>query len=227
MRVFQIYFDVDHKSRLEPEFFPYFNADCNEFMENKVIRDLVLNGHHLGSEYFGVVAYKIREKLGFTKENWRNNKNIVNTSTQEFTVAEFVHQLYDVQPDAMSFQRHKRHDVVSVAQGFHPGFMNIWAEVMRRCGYRWMPKDYENVFYCNYFVAKEHIYERYVREMLVPVMTELLLIPEAFGVCNYPEALPSHLARKFERNHYTFHAFICERLFTYFAHIHQLKCAHY
>lgn len=229
VRVFQIYFHPDQLNRLEPEYIPYFNNDCSLFMENTVMVDLVNEGMHEGADYFGVVAYKLREKLGFTKENWKNNKNIANTSTQEFTPKEFERQLLAGNPDVMSFQRHSPHDTISVANGFHPGFRDSWIRLMNGIGYGWAPTRYEDVFYCNYFVARPDVYERFVKELLSPAidfmaleMKDLLTTP-----CPYPHPLPEHLQKKWNRKFYTFHPFLCERLFTHFAHVNKLKCLHY
>lgn len=229
MRVFQIYFKPDQIQRLEREFIPYLNPDCTVYMESQVIMDLVLTNHHVGSKYFGVVAYKIREKLGFTMENWKNNKNIANTSTQEFSPEEFRRQLYAGKPDAMSFQRHAPHDTVSVANGFHPGFRDNWIRLMNGIGYPWGPTRYEDVFYCNYFVAAEDVYGRFVKELLAPAikfMSEEMKDLETTP-CKYPHPLPAHLQEKWGRDFYTFHPFLCERLFTHFAHVNKLKCLHY
>lgn len=229
MRVHQIYFKEEQKERIEAEFYPTLNEKCDVFFENSVIRDLILRDEHKMSDadYFGVVSYKLREKLGFTKENWKNNKNIANVSTQDFTVEQFKQQLYQGNPDAMSFQRHVPHDCVSVADGFHPGFKNFWTIILNKIGMRWEPTSYENVFYCQFFVAKSELYDRYVKEMLIPAMDVMKAMPELYMNSSYPYALPADLQEAWGIKHYTFHAFLCERFFTHFAHIHNLKCLHY
>lgn len=229
LRVFQIYFKEEHLTRLEPQFKPFHNKleDTTVFLESEVIRTLIESNAHIGATYFGVVAYKLREKLGFTKENWKNNKNIANISTQEFTVEEFTNQVYEMQPDVMSFQRHKAHDTVSVANGFHPGFKDFWTIIMSRIGIDWKPMVYQNVFYCNYFVARSEIYERFVKEFLAPAMNVMKTMPELYRYCNYPEPFPDHLKKQLAVDHWTFHPFLCERMFTHFAHMHKLNCLHY
>lgn len=227
MKVYQIYFKEEQFPTLEKEFRPYLNLDCTVFFESSVIRELIEEGKHKNSYYFGVVSYQLRQKLGFTKDNWKNNKNIANVSTQDFTVAQFTEQLYNGQPDAMSFQRHVPHDCIIVADGFHPGFKDHWIKIMKAIGYNWTPTEFQDVFYCNYFVARSDIYERYVREMLAPAMDVMLTMPELMNPCRYTKPLPEALQQKFGFAHWPFHAFIAERMFTYFAHIHNLKCLHY
>lgn len=229
MIVYQIYFKEEQKAQLEPEYIPYFNDPCSIFFESEVIRKLILDGKHLNTDYFGVVSYKIRGKLGYMKENWRNHPKIANTSAQEFSPALFAKSLYDIDPlpDAMSFQRHIGHDTIGVAEGFHPGFTKLWKHIMGEIGYEWKPEVYKDVFYCNYFVAKPELYERYVKEMLNPAIVVMEGMSELWGKCNYPHPLPLNLQEQFNTKHWTFHAFICERMFTYFAHIHNLNCWHY
>lgn len=227
MKVYQIYFDPAHVDQLEPEFHWYPNEACTVYFENSVIRKLVEDDAHKNAFYFGVVSYQLRSKIGFTKENWKNNPNIHNKSTQEFTPTEFKRQLYQGMPDAMSFQRHVGHDTVLTAEGFHPGFMKHWKEVMSRIGYFWEPTRIENIFYCNYFVARTDLYERYVKEMLAPAMDVMDTMEQLWEPCRYPKPLPEALRKRFAVDHYTFHAFLCERMFSYFAHIHNLKCLHY
>lgn len=227
MRVFQIYFKPEQIAQLEPEFIPHFNETCTPFFESKVIEQLVLNNEHLGSDYFGVVAYKLREKLGFMKENWKNNKNIANTSVQEFSVKQFRDELYKHKPDVMSFQRHSPHDTVLVANGFHPGFRKHWEFIMEKIGYKWEPTRFENVGYCNYHVMKTEWYERYVKEMLSPAMNVMEEMPELWANSHYPQALPEHLQSLFGIKHYPMHPFLTERMPSYFWHIHNLQCKHY
>lgn len=227
MRVFQIYYKPEQITQLEPEFIPYFNVTCTPYFESKVIEQLVLNNEHLGSKYFGVVAYKLREKLGYMKENWKNNKNIANTSIQEFSVKQFQDELYKHKPDVMSFQRHSPHDTVLVANGFHPKFRVMWEYIMKEIGFPWSPTIIQDVFYCNYFVAKTEIYELFVKEMLSPMMALMENMSELWENSRYPQALPEHLHSSFGINHYPYHSFICERAFSWYAHLHKLQCKHY
>lgn len=229
MKVYQIYFDPSQLHKMEKEYQPIFNRHCTVYFESQVIHDLIINTQsHKKHDYFGVVSYKLRDKLGYMKDNWKNNKNIANTSVQEFTPQKYQDELYKHLSDAMSFQRHSPHDTVSVANGFHPGFKKYWEHIMKEIGYNWIPESYENVFYCNFFTAKSEIYERYVKEMLAPAMKVMDGMPELLKDSGYrSNPLPDALKKSFGIEHWPYHAFLCERMFTYFAHIHKLKCLHY
>jgi hypothetical protein len=225
INIYQIYFKEDQVPRLD--YTPFYNSDCTVFFENSVIKQLIQEKKHHDSEYFGVVSYKLREKIGETLTHWKGNKNIANTSLNKFTPEQFEHELLKGKPDAMSFQRHLPHDSISYANKFHPGFSKYFAEILKRVGYHWSPMHLNNVFYCNYFVAKSTIYEKYINEMLTPAMEVMESMPELMNNSHYPHKLPKQLQEKFGISHYPFHPFLCERMFSYFAHIHNLKCLHY
>jgi len=184
-------------------------------------------GHN--AEYFGVVSYKLREKIGSVmKENWSGLPQIANHSLNKFTPTLFANEIEKHRPDVMSFQRHIPHNPITFANKFHPNFSiyfeRIISEVGLWCG---TPYVFNDVFYCNYFVAKSDIYESYVKDMLIPAMEVMKSMPELMGNSGYPHQLPKHLAEKFGINHYPYHAFLCERMFTYYVWIHNLKCLHY
>lgn len=231
LRIYQIYFTPTQLEMLNaefPDYIKYYNEDCTVFFESEVIRKLIEEKKHLGAEYFGVVSHKLKEKLGFTmKEKWRNLPNIANHSTNEFTPELFEAELHKWKPDVMSFQRHMPHDPITVADRFHPEFSSFWSYIMYRIGYEWEPVIFQDVFYCNYFVAKPDIYEKFVTEMLAPAMDVMKNMPELMGNSKYPQILPAILAAKFDISWYPYHPFICERMFSYFVHLHQYKTLHY
>lgn len=224
LKIFQIYYDEAQLSKLE--YTPYHNPDANEFFESQVIADLIKDKQHLECDYFGVLSHKLREKIFISKRIWRN-PNIVNRSENQFSPELFKHLLSEYQPDVMSLQRHDPHDPIALANRYHPKFALYFTQIMNRIGYDFKPTYFENVFYCNYFVAKPEIYEKYVKEMLYPAMDEMKKMPELWNNSQYPATLPYSLQAKWKISHYPYHAFICERMFSYFAHIHKLNCKHF
>lgn len=226
MKVFQIYFKPEQLPLLD--YLPLYNYNPTLFFESSVILDLVRNGHHLDTDYFGVVSYKLREKIGIMQNNWRSHPNIANHSVQTFTPEQFKDELYKGLPDAMSFQCHSPHDPVLEAVKYHSKFADLWLEIMTKIGYNWKPTRIQNIFYCNFFVAKSQIYERFVKEMLGPAIMVMNEMPGLMADSGYRSSpFPKELQYKFGIQHWPYHAFICERMFSYFAHIHNLKCLHY
>lgn len=222
LKVYQIYFDDPQLKKIE--FIPLKNNDCTVFFENTVIANLIESGAHLDAEYFGVVSWQLRDKLQLTKR-WRSD--IGNISNTSFSPALFEGFLRRYKPDILSFQQHVGHDNVTYADRFHPNFSTFFAKIMQKIGFDWHPTHFESVIYCNFFVAKSEIYEKYVKEMLIPAMKVMAEMPELMGNSNYPKQLPAHLAQNFGVNHYPYHTFLCERMFSYFVHLHKYKCLNY
>ena len=222
LKIYKIFFDDTQVGVLD--YTPYRNPDCTEFFENSVIRKLVLDGAHQDAEYFGVVSYSLRNKMDLSRK-W--GKDIANTSITYFTPELFESVLKERKPDVLSFQRHPAHDNVSYADQFHPNFSKFFREIMRNIGYDWHPQTLRHVVYSNFFVAKSEIYERFVREMLDPAMDVMSKMPELRANSRYPKRLPVNLQRKFGLPHYPYHTFLCERMFSYYAHINNLNCLNY
>lgn len=229
LKVHQIYFDQSQLQRLEKSYIPYLNDNCTFYFESEVMINLINDGKHLNSEYFGVVSYKLREKIGtLMRRQWASLPNIANHSFNKFEPEFFESQLKRSQPDVMSFQRHIPHDPVSVATGFHPGFNKYFSDIMHKIGYDYKPEVFKNVFYCNFFVAKSEIYEKYVKEMLIPAKKVMDEMPELMANSNYQHGkLPEDLAKKWGITHYPYHAFLCERMFSYFVHLNNYNCLHF
>lgn len=232
LTVHQIYFDESQRLDLEPEYLPLFNSECSHFFENSVISRLVGGLPRLQESelnYFGVVSYDLRRKIGdLMKTKWRGN--IANISRSKFSPDFFQKDLFDTKPDAMSFQRHPAHEPVSLANKYHPNFSVFFEHILHEIGYKWRPVAYENVFYCNFFVARNYWYRRYVEEMLNPAMAIMDEMPELWQNSKYPKRLPVNLAQRWgkpEMTWYPYHTFLCERLFSHFAHIHKLNCNHF
>jgi hypothetical protein len=223
LKIFQIYFDDAQRAGLD--YTPIRNDDCTVYFENSVIRRLVESGEHVGHDYFGVVSHQLRGKLGYTRDRWTGE--IANVSARIFTPEAFEAEARRAAPDVMGFETHPPHDPVAIGDRFHPGFARHFRDIMAAIGYGWTPTVFEHVFYFNYFVAKPEIYQRYVEEMLVPAMTVMDHMPELMQDSRYPHPLPDGLRARLGIPHYPFHPFLCERFFSYFAHLHRLTCAHY
>jgi hypothetical protein len=224
MKVYQIYYEESQIPKLD--YIPFHNPNCTVFFENSVIRALVEIKEHQNEDYFGVVSHQLREKTKLSKTAWRNS-NIVNRSEIDFNPETFEQELLKHKPDVMSFQRHIPHDPISHANKYHPNFSKYFTEIMNQIGFGWKPTVFQNVIYCNYFVAEPWIYETYVSEMLAPAMDIMKHMPELYGNSGYSKKLPEPLSKSFGINHYPYHPFLCERMFSYFLHLNNYSCLHY
>jgi len=225
LKIYQVYFDESQIKDLD--YIPYPNNNCNVFFENQVIVDLIQNGAHNDCEYFGVVSHGLRNKLALMNKQWAYIENLANHSNKKFTPAKFESELRFHKPDVMSFEKHKPQDTIAFADMFHPNFKNYFQYIMLKIGYEWRPTSYQNVFYCNNFVAKKEVYEKYVNEMLLPAMEIMKGMPQLMQDSKYGKPLPENLKQSFGINHYPMQTFLCERMFSYFAHIHKLNCKHF
>jgi hypothetical protein len=62
---------------------------------------------------------------------------------------------------------------------------------------------------------------------LEPAMEVMETMPELMQNSGYPKVLPEHLQRQWGINYYPYHTFLCERMFSFYAHLNKLKCLHY
>lgn len=209
--IYQIYFDDIQLGKIE--FIPYKNENCTIFFENSAIIDLIRNNKHRDSRYFGVFSYQVRNKT-----------RLINRNKMEFNKDSILLNMESLEHDIIYSQQNPPHDIISYANRFHPNFSKYFKEVMNRVGYDWKPTILNNVILCNFFTAKSEIYQRYVDEMLSPAMGEMINIPELMDDSKYQKKLPERLRKSFGINHYPYHPFICERMISYFIHIHNLKC---
>lgn len=225
MKIYQIYFQPEQLERYQFDYTPYFNEKPTVFLENEVIRTLIEQKKHEGTEYFGVLAYKFRPKL--VEISLRTTPEITNISTKEFNKNDFGFMVHACEADVFGLGEYVPHDTVTVANRFHPKFIEFFSKVMAKIGYKWEPAINKHVFYCNYFVAKSEVYEKYVKEMLAPAMDVMKDMPELHDPSNYFRPFPENLKKEIGIEFWPYHPFLCERMFTYFAHIHKLRCVNY
>lgn len=218
LEIFQIYFQPEQLSSLDYK--PYLNNDCKIFFENSVITDLFSEGAQKDSEYFGVVSHKLREKVNSCRRGPRIN-------ITRFDKEIFEERLMVYKPDVMGFLQYSPHDPVRYFQQIHPKLPEFFARVMKEIAYDWKPTVLQNVFYGNHFVMRSDLYAIYVNEMLIPAMEVMKDIPELFEDSGYPERLPDDLRKKWGIKHYPYHAFLCERMFSYWVHAHKLEVKYY
>jgi len=58
-----VFYDDASKSKLDPQFIPYQNEICSKYFESRVIVDLHDQGEMENCEYFGVVSWRIWQKV--------------------------------------------------------------------------------------------------------------------------------------------------------------------
>lgn len=214
IKIYQIY----HKPEQEPllRFTPYYNENCSVYFENSVIAELVGYKAHKNSDYFGVFGPNFVDKIEMG--NGPRVGKVVNYAGGI---------VVNTETDVLGMVRYFPHDPVSIFLGMHPRLPEFFAHVLYRLGHEYTPAIYEHVFYSNLFIARSEIYERYVTELLNPAMKVMDAMPELMCDSGYPRPLPSDLKQKWGIDFYPYHAFICERLFSYFVHLNKFNVKYY
>jgi len=211
--IYQVYYDEETKDKLEWE--PYFNENLTEFFENSVILDLMSRGNHRG--YFGVFGPHVREKVNFKEEGLPFNPE---------NLYKVIHQH---NCDAYGFcKRRKQDNLVLQAERYHPGFTDMITKILDSLGLK-LPKKLSKIVLFNLLVAKDHFWEAYTKDLLIPAMEMLKEMPEAYEDSGYtrlksvrsmtPEKTERFM-KAFGKPWYPYHPFICERLPSIYLELH-------
>jgi hypothetical protein len=221
-KVYQIFYDEGSKAACYPEFEHIENKECSPFFENTVIAKLIQEGRHSESEYFGVFSANFKYKMTVSKDSKKINPNLIFQS---------------LDTDVVSFFRnHKNKNVVNKADVFHPGFKRALNNILKAIGFEVdLEKDTRFTVYQNHFIAKSHIYEQYVKELLIPAMNEMCnkankeLQNIIWQDSNYhkKKTMSDKLKKEMGVPYYPYHTFICERLFSVFLNKYtHITCKH-
>lgn len=221
LKILQVYYRDDQLPLCD--FTPVKNEDCTEFFENSIIRNSIIADAHLGSEYFGVVSWNLKNKCAHPIGP------AVSIPIIKSHIEDVIYKEEQLCPrfDIFGFVKYQPHDPIWQFYNVHPKLPHYFKMVTDAIGYNWQPENFDHIFYSNHFIAKSEIYEKYVIEMLSPAMTVMSDMPELWQDSGYPCPLPNALAKKWNTTHYPLHTFICERLFSYFVHLHKFNVKYF
>ena len=209
--IYQIYYDEAQKKTLDFE--PLHNPECTYYFENVPIIQAVNHDFLNGEKYTGVLSPNYLQKAKMLGRS--NIKNIINTTTKTLSKELILNSLksgYDV----IDIMRHVPHDVVFFSDKFHPNFSRYISYILNEIGHKLRPQVYGYVTYCNYQICRTDVYKAYIDTLLIPAMKVMDTMPELNQNSKYPKKLPIHLQKAWGIDFYTYHTFICERLFTIF-----------
>ncbi|MCJ7733052.1 MAG: hypothetical protein MUP11_00760 [Anaerolineales bacterium] len=205
VNIYQIYYDESQKEYLYLDTIPLFNDELSLYFENNVILDLYKKGKIEG-DFFGVLSWKNRIK------NKIRSKKIKKFIRNDFDIYSFT---YD------------RHDVLGYAQLCHSKFMSIFSSLL----------EYLNLdpgitprigLYQNAIIAKPKIYIDYVENYLMPAIVFLENSPEVIKESLYADAEYRGVSKEvlidsFGLDHYPYHTFLLERLWSVYYQINRNK----
>lgn len=127
---------------------------------------------------------------------------------------------------------YNRGDTITKTELFHPGFKNIWVQLMKEILPDLSEKDVWNdeipMFYNNYWFAKPKVILEY-REFLKKAVGALEEIPEVYQDAGYGETgntTREALEKITGKPYYTFHPFVLERLPCIFVWYKKYSCLH-
>lgn len=211
--IHQVHYDERSRARLDPLFTPYRNAQPTPFLESSVIADLVAAGAHARADYFGVVSWRIRNKIPLPPREW-----FARMRADEFRA------------DAYSFfGRLGSGRVWLRAERKHPGILRAAAVLFSRLGLDLDPREVTApLVYQNHVICRSAVYEHYQRSLLAPaldamstasdgLLQALLAVNAGYGT---DRLAPAQLQRVFGHAHYTLHPFVAERLFSTWLALH-------
>ncbi len=208
VNVYQVYFDEATKKNCEPEWRHYDNSErLNEFFENQVIARLIRLGQHRRQEYFAVFSHDVKESIPFKEEGLRFSPQSLETIVKKNDI------------DVFSFCKRRRNtNIVTQAEHYHKGFLDIINKVLKFCGME-LPHKLDKIILFNLMVCRGDFWQAYYNDLLEPTMRILRDIPEAYNDSGYAligRPMTPEKANRFEKAfgkpYYPFHPFICERL---------------
>jgi hypothetical protein len=223
INIWQVYFNEKSKANCYPEYNHYDNSEkLTEYFENSVIVDLIRNGEHKKADYFGVWSHDIRKELV-----WKEGELRFSPANLEIVVEANKHI------DIFGFQkRRENRNIILQAEHYHKGFVAIVQRILEETKFLpQIPKTLDHVILFNHFIAKSEVYEQYVNELLIPAMSVLANIHEAWNDANYKKGkttpeIKARFVKAFGKDYYPMHPFILERLPSLFLQKYKLPFKH-
>src|SRR5579872_77708 len=158
LSIYQIYFNDEQLSLLDPHFIPYNNAHSSypEQREFPVFKHLYENQEHKKTALLGAISWKFKEKSHI------DGKTFIefirqNPGYDVYYINPFPHELYF-------------HSVWEQAEHFHPGIIDMVQTVFDQLNYHINVREIKNLSltaaYCNFWVGTESFWEVYMNFVL-------------------------------------------------------------
>jgi len=221
----QVYYNEDQKAHIKDGFTPYKNETATIFLESQIMKDFYLKGLHKQSDLFGICSWKMQQKFQKKISNFSEIQQKINskfTNYDIFTLDLKSHLYPDVRFPHLTKNIHKTaHKAVL-------RFCDVLTEhgVIERFPSAYLKK---NMFiYCNYFLAKQSIFEDFVKTLLIPsidLMTnnrtaKKIALSDADYDCYKP---PRNFTTDTGLSYYPMAPFVLERLINVYVAMKDLK----
>ena len=197
LRVFQIFYGQEQILHLDKGFVPYYNACNTNLFENQVIKSIYLNRQYTGADYVGATSWRVKEKTGLTSEKI---KGFMEANKADIYLYGNMRG-YPFISDALRRNRHNYTGEI-IARAYAN---NVFKR--KNPQLNWVP------VFCNYWICRPGIFEKYCHEYLLPM--------EQFIAEDYRSG--SLLAQGYQAHRdtqYPRHPFVYEFLFGLFTYNH-------
>lgn len=133
--------------------------------------------------------------------------------------------------EVLSFTRNSpHHDMFAAAEVWHPGFTNVFDEMMEKIGANRPIGKIKTPIYQNHFSARRDIYLKYIYTYLNPAISALESMPEARRDSGYSKLIgqpaSEEMVKKIGLPYYPLACFLLERLFSVFCQNEGIKVSH-
>ena len=212
----------------------YSVGHTSPFFENWYIRDLVQKGAHNVGEWFGVLS-----PYFFTKAmSGRLTVQKIEQDIKQGYKQQVARSIYEIQElDALGFHpRLRQKNVITQGNRWHgEDFSQITQLIFDKAEIaRDVQKPLPRIVMHNYVIARPHIYEQYVKEILSPCMDVMMYDPEIYALVwqdstyHKKKKMTEKLKQDLGVPFYPMHTFICERLWAVFLAMNpQINFRHY
>jgi len=228
IKIYQIYYSPQQYGLIQQRFVPYYNPRANRYLENQVMLDCYQNGCYKDCDYFGVTSWRFGDKTRKSLDDI--SKFITRDGGRKDAYGFFISE------DRVQ-QHFLRHNMWRHATDkWHPSlFIEIGQKIFDALKLGVNILDLRMpIIYSNYWIARPEIFQRYVSELLLPAIRVMEEDPAIRRLCyknssyhtlfkrpdirkatkrSKPISLMQRM-RLFGRPYFTYHPFICERLFS-------------
>lgn len=155
MKIFQIHYKDEQKSKLEKSFIPYFNYSetGKKWFEYFVFLDEYKNKKNWDNELVGFLSWKFGMKTGINGDEFIN---FINSNPG--------HDVYFINPFYIESLMYKSQ--WEGAEYHHPGILELTEYIFDKLGYDkkvlYEVQDLDKQLYANYWVGNEKFWNKYI-----------------------------------------------------------------
>lgn len=228
---FQIYYEEHQKSSILPGFKPHYNDKSTVYLESGTICELVESKQHANSDWFGVFSWKVQNKvIGFTSDRVesciRDNRLTTITGCKSYDILSVSRD--HAMPGILPWGSHNPRSLHVEMWPVFDVLMNKMVKKGLISRQPFFDKDM-NFIYCNCFLAKRHIYEDFVKNMLRPAINLFKTDNDLYnlGTTNLPRTEHGKPPQRFidhtGHEEWPHIPFVLERLINVYVELNNLK----